>query len=78
MFLGIWEPLNKRNETWHYRWWWLPSANAPTPVWHEVGTAIPPYVFPPGEIPLHAENGSAWATGSTAGVMVYDKDKGMK
>ena len=77
LFLGVWEATNKKdfNHPWHWRWWWLPSANAPNPVWREIGTAIPPYVFPAGEIPLDAENGPAWAMGSAAGVMVYSRNK---
>jgi hypothetical protein len=73
LFLGVWEYGN-RNTGGQWRWWWLPSANAPDPVWREVGTAVAPYVFPAAKIPLEAENGPAWAVGSNAGVMVYGKE----
>jgi hypothetical protein len=76
VFLGISERMDKNvyNSPWHLRWWWLPSANAPDPIWREVGTAVAPYAFPAAKIPLEAENGPAWAVGSNAGVMVYGKD----
>jgi hypothetical protein len=71
VFLGMWEAIDKKNNSpLHLRWWWLPSANAPNPVWREIGTAIAPYAFPAGKIPLTAENGPAWAIGSNAGLMV--------
>ncbi|MDR2164072.1 MAG: hypothetical protein LBO79_00195 [Zoogloeaceae bacterium] len=74
VFFGIREAVDIQRPL-RWRWWWLPSANAPDPVWREIGTAFPPYVFPGGEIPLEAENGPARAIGSAAGVMVRAGNK---
>jgi hypothetical protein len=61
-----------------WNWWWLPSVDATDLQWQELGTAVPPYLFPPGEIALRTQDPkmkNVFAVGGGAGVAIFGKSE---